>query len=190
MAHESTELFILVLLIFRLCWGIWGSNTARFSRFVHEWSGIINYMKNGIPEYVQPGHNPLGALMVVALHWPPSHLKSAQGILPPMKTASAPTATSTIWFQNILGSHHAENPPQLFQAARRIVRHSYRRRRRIPRVQKEKPRPPDDNRLQIHQKQNLNPLCKQNRAYRRIIGCHACRSRHPAPVLKPDINAV
>ncbi|KER39607.1 cytochrome b561 family protein [Neisseria meningitidis 992008] len=65
--HTRVGLFILFLLVFRLCWGIWGSDTARFSRFVRGWSGIREYMKNGIPEHVQPGHNPLGALMVVAL---------------------------------------------------------------------------------------------------------------------------
>ena len=65
--HTRIGLLILFLLIFRICWGIWGSDTARFSRFVRGWTGIREYMKNGIPEHVQPGHNPLGALMVVAL---------------------------------------------------------------------------------------------------------------------------
>ncbi|ENS6888443.1 nickel-dependent hydrogenase b-type cytochrome subunit [Neisseria gonorrhoeae] len=65
--HTRVGLLVLFLLVFRLCWGIWGSDTARFSRFVRGWAGIRGYLKNGIPEHIQPGHNPLGALMVVAL---------------------------------------------------------------------------------------------------------------------------
>lgn len=98
--HTRVGLLVLFLLVFRLCWGIWGSDTARFSRFVRGWAGIRGYLKNGIPEHIQPGHNPLGALMVVALLAAVS-FQVGTGLLPPMKTPSAPTATSTIWFPNI-----------------------------------------------------------------------------------------
>lgn len=65
--HLRCGLLITALLVFRLCWGIWGSDTARFSQFVRGPSEIRRYLRQGIPEEEQPGHNPLGALMVVAL---------------------------------------------------------------------------------------------------------------------------
>ena len=32
--HLRGGLLMLALVVFRLCWGIWGSDTAKFSRFV------------------------------------------------------------------------------------------------------------------------------------------------------------
>ena len=55
---------ILTLLIFRLLWGFVGSSTARFSTFVRGPRAIAGYWRGtwrGI------GHNPLGALSVLAL---------------------------------------------------------------------------------------------------------------------------
>jgi cytochrome b len=62
--HIWSGCAILTLLIFRLLWGFVGSSTARFSSFVRGPRAIARYWRGtwrGI------GHNPLGALSVVAL---------------------------------------------------------------------------------------------------------------------------
>lgn len=64
-AHPRLGILLLVLLIWRLGWGVFGSDTARFSQFVKSPLALIRYVKNG--EWSGVGHNPLGALMVVAL---------------------------------------------------------------------------------------------------------------------------
>ena len=60
---------ILVLVLFRLCWGFLGSQTARFSDFVKGPGAALSYgralLSGRSPAVV--GHNPLGGLMVVAL---------------------------------------------------------------------------------------------------------------------------
>jgi cytochrome b len=55
---------IAALLLFRLIWGVVGSETARFRQFVKGPAAIRRYLRGGEAE--QPGHNPLGGLMVVA----------------------------------------------------------------------------------------------------------------------------
>ncbi|KLT72186.1 nickel-dependent hydrogenase b-type cytochrome subunit [Neisseria arctica] len=65
--HLPCGLLILGLVVFRLCWGIWGSDTARFGSFVRGPAQIRRYLQGDISENEQPGHNPLGALMVLAL---------------------------------------------------------------------------------------------------------------------------
>lgn len=64
--HLRAGLVLLGLLVFRVCWGLWGSDTAQFRQFVKPWQ-IGRYLKGELSENEQPGHNPLGALMVVAL---------------------------------------------------------------------------------------------------------------------------
>lgn len=60
---------ILALVLFRLVWGVVGSQTARFTDFVKGPRAILGYLaqsrRGGAP--VSLGHNPLGGLMVVAL---------------------------------------------------------------------------------------------------------------------------
>lgn len=64
--HFTLGLTMLGLVVFRLIWGIVGSTTARFSRFVAGPGAIVRYLK--APENTPVvGHNPLGALSVVAL---------------------------------------------------------------------------------------------------------------------------
>ena len=65
--HLRCGLFLLALILFRIVWGFVGSDTARFTQFVQSPKHIIRYIKGEISENEQPGHNPLGALMVVAL---------------------------------------------------------------------------------------------------------------------------
>ncbi len=63
--HQYAGILILALLIFRIIWGIIGSTTSRFNNFIKGPSHIINYLKAS--KTTTEGHNPLGALMVVAL---------------------------------------------------------------------------------------------------------------------------
>lgn len=65
--HIRVGYAIATLLIFRLIWGVIGSQTARFSQFVKGPSMIIKYLRGELSEDEVPGHNPLGALMVLAL---------------------------------------------------------------------------------------------------------------------------
>ena len=57
------------LLVFRIIWGIVGSQTARFSHFVTTPGRVMSYARNLPKDGIQPhfGHNPLGGYMVVAL---------------------------------------------------------------------------------------------------------------------------
>ena len=55
---------VLGLMLFRLVWGVVGSRTARFSDFVKGPAAIRAYLRGQMP--VQAGHNPLGALSVLA----------------------------------------------------------------------------------------------------------------------------
>jgi len=60
---------ILALLLFRLCWGFVGSDSARFSRFLRGPSAVLGYLRTLLrrePEYLA-GHNPVGGWSVLAL---------------------------------------------------------------------------------------------------------------------------
>ncbi len=67
--HEWVGYIALGLIGFRLIWGLIGSRYARFSQFVPSVGDAISYSKDVLhrreKRYI--GHNPLGALMVVAL---------------------------------------------------------------------------------------------------------------------------
>jgi cytochrome b len=64
--HMAIGYALIGLIVFRLVWGLIGSDTARFSQFVRGPGAIIRYLRK--PEgTVFLGHNPLGALSVVAL---------------------------------------------------------------------------------------------------------------------------
>lgn len=63
--HRLSGDLILGLLLFRLVWGVVGSQTARFSAFVRGPAAVIRHIRG--ESFVQPGHNPLGALSVTAL---------------------------------------------------------------------------------------------------------------------------
>lgn len=62
--HGRLGLAILGLLVFRIVWGFVGSTYARFARFVRGPAAIRAYLKG---EWRGQGHNPLGALSVLAL---------------------------------------------------------------------------------------------------------------------------
>jgi len=63
--HRISGDLILGLLLFRLSWGVAGSQSARFAGFVRGPQAIGAYLRG--EGYAGPGHNPLGALSVVAL---------------------------------------------------------------------------------------------------------------------------
>jgi cytochrome b len=60
---------LLALLLFRLLWGAFGSETARFSRFVASPLAVVRHLKLSLlrePDR-QVGHNPAGGWMVLLL---------------------------------------------------------------------------------------------------------------------------
>ena len=63
--HYRSGLVLLGLVVFRLVWGLIGSSTARFTSFVRGPRHIADHLR-GRREFVL-GHNPLGALSVIAL---------------------------------------------------------------------------------------------------------------------------
>jgi cytochrome b len=63
--HERCGYAIITLMIFRILWGLWGSQTARFSDFVRSPLAVLRYLKGQAS--TTPGHNPLGALSVLAM---------------------------------------------------------------------------------------------------------------------------
>ncbi len=64
--HRQSGYMILGLLAFRLIWGVVGSATARFSRFVAGPRTVLAYVRGRLGES-RIGHNPLGGWSVIAL---------------------------------------------------------------------------------------------------------------------------
>lgn len=64
--HKIAGSLIAGLLVFRLWWGLFGGSTARFADFVRGPGAIADYL-GGKARTVSAGHNPLGALSVLAL---------------------------------------------------------------------------------------------------------------------------
>lgn len=62
--HGRIGLTILGLLVFRIVWGFTGSTYARFAQFVRGPTAIFAYLRG---EWHGAGHNPIGALSVLAL---------------------------------------------------------------------------------------------------------------------------
>lgn len=62
-AHALIGQGVLALLVFRVAWGFLGSTHARFAQFVRGPSAILAYLRG---EWRGQGHNPLGALSVLA----------------------------------------------------------------------------------------------------------------------------
>ena len=70
--HQRLGFFALGLIIFRLLWGVVGSQHARFSSFVRGPSAVWQTMREIRQPSSQPakhylGHNPMGALSVMAI---------------------------------------------------------------------------------------------------------------------------
>jgi len=67
--HQALGYTVLGLVAFRLLWGVVGTRYARFSSFVPTPRKAINYIRDVVAcrEARHLGHNPAGALMIVAL---------------------------------------------------------------------------------------------------------------------------
>ena len=63
--HARAGYCVLALIIFRICWGLIGSHHARFINFVPSPKTLIAFISGKTPSGL--GHNPLGALSVLAL---------------------------------------------------------------------------------------------------------------------------
>ena len=67
--HQWSGYGILSLLLFRLAWGVVGGEYSRFAQFVHGPRRVLCAVRDLLTPtpLAQPGHNPLGGWMVVAL---------------------------------------------------------------------------------------------------------------------------
>lgn len=65
--HIQLGYIALGLVVFRLLWGLFGSKYARFSQFTPSPKTLISYLKRSDKHTETPGHNPLGALMVILM---------------------------------------------------------------------------------------------------------------------------
>jgi cytochrome b len=65
--HFRSGLTVLILLAFRLIWGVVGSSTARFGNFVRAPAKVLAYLRRPRNSVQAPGHNPLGGYSVIAM---------------------------------------------------------------------------------------------------------------------------
>ncbi|WP_338167222.1 cytochrome b/b6 domain-containing protein [Vibrio sp. 10N] len=63
--HLQLGMVLFTLLVWRMAWGMVGSETSRFKQFVKKPKQILDYLTGKHP--ATTGHNPLGALMVVTM---------------------------------------------------------------------------------------------------------------------------
>jgi cytochrome b len=67
--HEATGYAIIVLVVVRIVWGIFGTTHARFTDFVYHPSAVIRHLADTIRFRSKRflGHNPAGGAMIVTL---------------------------------------------------------------------------------------------------------------------------
>jgi len=63
--HAWCGYTLLTLLLFRILRGFAGSTHSRFADFLRGPSGVVAYLRGGVPE--RPGHNPAGGWSVMAM---------------------------------------------------------------------------------------------------------------------------
>src|SRR5215472_18142384 len=63
--HKLAGFALIALIVFRIYWGVVGSETARFSNFVRGPRAVWRYMIGRAPQVL--GHNPMGGLSVVLI---------------------------------------------------------------------------------------------------------------------------
>lgn len=63
--HTRFGYAVFVLVVTRILWGFFGTRHAQFVHFVRGPRGVLNYLKGDSKN--PAGHNPLGALMILAL---------------------------------------------------------------------------------------------------------------------------
>jgi len=67
--HFRSGYCILALVLFRIAWGLFGSQTARFSDFIHGPKRVLTYARSLLKgaSMFHAGHNPMGGLMVALM---------------------------------------------------------------------------------------------------------------------------
>ncbi|WP_168195149.1 cytochrome b/b6 domain-containing protein [Shewanella sp. SNU WT4] len=67
--HQVLAYSLMVLVVFRIIWGCFGSETSRFSHFVKSPIRVMNYSRQILTSGIKPhlGHNPLGGYMVIGI---------------------------------------------------------------------------------------------------------------------------
>ena len=65
--HFRLGYTVLSLLLFRLVWGFMGGHWSRFSSFLSSPTVLLRYIKGSDQSKQSLGHNPLGALSVIAI---------------------------------------------------------------------------------------------------------------------------
>jgi cytochrome b len=65
--HYRSGIAALVLLAFRLIWGVIGGSTARFTSFVRSPAAVLVYVRRSAGKPIEGGHSPIGAYSVVAM---------------------------------------------------------------------------------------------------------------------------
>jgi cytochrome b len=67
--HRWNGYFVLVILVFRLFWGLFGSSTARFSSFINWPWTALGYLRDTLAGRRRRflGHNPAGTWMIIVL---------------------------------------------------------------------------------------------------------------------------
>jgi cytochrome b len=67
--HFKSGYCILALVLFRIAWGLFGSQTARFTDFIHGPKRVLSYARSLFSgsSMFNAGHNPMGGLMVVLM---------------------------------------------------------------------------------------------------------------------------
>jgi cytochrome b len=65
--HYRSGLTALILLTFRLIWGLIGSSTARFGNFLRAPAAVLAYLRRPKDSVHAAGHNPLGGYSVTAM---------------------------------------------------------------------------------------------------------------------------
>jgi len=65
--HKTIGLTMIGLIVFRLIWGVVGSSTARFAKFISGPHTVLAYLRGTGEKTPIVGHNPLGGFSVIAL---------------------------------------------------------------------------------------------------------------------------
>lgn len=65
--HFRIGYTILALLLFRVVWGVIGGYWGRFANFIPSPRQLLAYLRGESPATAEVGHNPLGALSVLAM---------------------------------------------------------------------------------------------------------------------------
>ena len=109
--HMFLGYFVIALLVFRVIWGLVGPANARFVNFIKGPGAVWRYIRTLPSREAQyyPGHNPLGALSVVALLLVLAAQVATGLFLDPedyLNIGPLAEMVSTAWNRFALGWHH------------------------------------------------------------------------------------